>query len=250
MGSRAKPILPPGDNPDLTSGVVQEAKDEAKDNAGTTPPNSEAEAGSSVSTAQTSPPTPPSAFEFSANFKDALNEAVNAPKAEFYIPRSTVLTTKQAETVLTEFASTNSILLPQALMIIAILLQTGGSARSCDGNLSVRVFDKDWKVAQLRSILNKHNLKNSERKLARTLAQSIQEICFLHEVPGNLAKKIIRTHPERQYSLFEQTYLSDFQVDNPRCPEILRRQISETFASKKPGPNPGSKTSKQPRRGK
>ena len=121
-----------------------------------------------------------------------------------------------------------------SLIAIAILLQSGGTTRGCDGNLQTTIASKPYKLSQLRKALSESKLKNCERKLARTLAEPIAEIAFKFSIPGNLSKQIIRAHPERSFTAEETVYLSDFQADNPNCPEIIRRFILEAFDTKKP----------------
>jgi hypothetical protein len=123
----------------------------------------------------------------------------------------------------------------QALAIITVLFQLGGTARSCDGNMSVTLFGKETKLAEIRKILKQNSCNKAERKLARTLATEIQEIAQMLELPGNLYSKIQKKDLERKFSTEEKVWLSDFQSDNESCPIRLRNLILETF--KKPENN-------------
>lgn len=117
----------------------------------------------------------------------------------------------------------------QVKIIIAIHFQQGGTARSCDGNTTIYAFDQDIKLAIIRKALKLTGNKNSERKLARSLATYIHSVCEVLEIPGNLCNKIARLHPENTYSPSEEAWLSDFQADNKDCPPHLREYINETF---------------------
>lgn len=152
---------------------------------------------------------------------------------EVIIPRSTKITPTQAEKVTLAFSEQQQVPRSIATAAISILLQSGGTARGCDGNLSCTISDKIFKLSQVRRVLNDQKLKNCERKLARTLAEPIAMLSLKYKVEGNLSKQIIRLHPEREFSLKDRVYLSDFQADNPECPEILRKFILETFEKRR-----------------
>lgn len=123
----------------------------------------------------------------------------------------------------------------QALAIITVLFQQGGTARSCDGNMNITLFGKEIKLAEIRKILKQNSCNRAERKLARTLATEIQEIAQTLELPGNLYSKIQKKDLEIKFSMEEKVWLSDFQSDNEDCPIKLRNLILETF--KKPENN-------------
>ena len=128
----------------------------------------------------------------------------------------------------------------EAASILAILFQQGGTARSCDGNMSIRIFDQEIKLAQIRKILKENSCDKGERKLARSLADTIQEVCLIMEIPGNLYNKIQKKDLKRTFTMEEKVWLSDFQSDNENCPTELRELILQTFKKEK-----SSKTSKK-----
>lgn len=157
------------------------------------------------------------------------------------VPRSTKLSELQAEEVLTKFAEKHKLTRNETLLVITLLFQTGGTNRSCDGNLTVTVFSKEIRLASLRKTLVECKLKASERKLARTLGTQIFQISKELEIPGNLAKKITREFPERKFSTTELAWLSEFQVDNPECPEESRKLITESFKNRTGNKNKNKK---------
>jgi len=121
----------------------------------------------------------------------------------------------------------------QAIAMIAVLFQGGGCAKGCDGNLTINLFGKALKLADLRKILQDAKCKRAERKHARTLADSIQSISTTLELDGNLYKKIVRSNLELILTPAEKAWLSDFQQDNPNCPSHLRALIVNSFKDKK-----------------
>lgn len=122
--------------------------------------------------------------------------------------------------------------LEEAITVIAILFQQGGTARGCDGNMAVTIFDQIIKLADIRKILKQHSCNKSERKLARSIATETFEISLIMEIPGNLYTKIQKTNLEASYSMDEKIWMSDFQSENPDCPAKIRTLILETFKQK------------------
>lgn len=118
----------------------------------------------------------------------------------------------------------------EALAIVAVLFHLGGTARKCDGNLSVELFGRTTKLAEIRRSLRECGVAKSERKLARSYATEIRDICLQLGIPGNLSTKIQRSNPEfEMFPITEATWLSDFQLENPDCPSELRKLIANTL---------------------
>jgi hypothetical protein len=121
----------------------------------------------------------------------------------------------------------------EAKAAIACIFQQGGTSRSCDGNMTIKVFGKDIKLAEIRKIIKELGHNRGERKLARSMATEIQDICVQLEIPGNLFLKISRTHPDKIFTPEEQAWLSDFQSLNDSTPSDLKLLITESFDQRK-----------------
>jgi hypothetical protein len=164
---------------------------------------------------------------------DTTKELLLKEKKNYIMSRSAKLQPGVVEKIIQELTETAK--LPdkeQALVIIAMLFQQGGTARSCDGNMVVSLFGATVKLADLRKILKNNQCNRAERKLARSLANQIQEICEIMDIPGNLYKKIQKSHLDREFIPEERSWLSDFQSDNEKCPTELKKYILETFKPK------------------
>lgn len=181
-------------------------------------------------------PTAATAINLSENLRNKLQ----IEKNNYITERSSKLQPGVVEMILTKikenFKLENN---EEGASILAILFQQGGTARSCDGNMSIRIFDQDIKLAQIRKILKENSCNKGERKLARSLADTIQEVCLIMEIPGNLYNKIQKKDLKRSFTMEEKVWLSDFQSDNENCPAELRELILQTFKKEK-----FSKTSK------
>jgi hypothetical protein len=161
---------------------------------------------------------------------------------DFILPRSSTITQKQAEAIISTFAKNQDIPIPQAKVAMTLLFQSGGTAKSCDGNLTIQCFGKPIKLSYLRKALTDAKCKGCERKLARYYANEIFTIAKTYKVPGNLFKRISRDTPQRKFSEIEAAWLSDFQVENETCPTDIRFHISETFKKRgEPNNNPPNK---------
>jgi hypothetical protein len=159
-----------------------------------------------------------------------LKKKLHIEKNVYVTARTSKLQRKTAEKIIErtkENLQLNS--REEALAVIAILLQQGGTARSCDGNMTITLFDKEIKLADLRKTLKQMSCNKAERKLARTLANEIYEIALIMELPGNLYLKIQKENLERKFTVEEKIWLSDFQSENENCPVELRTLITETF---------------------
>ena len=163
-----------------------------------------------------------------------LKDVLLKEKTTYVAARTSKLQRGTAEKILEEiknqFELNNR---EEALVVIAILFQQGGTARSCDGNMSISIFDKEFKLADIRKILKQTSCNKGERKLARTLATEIFQVAETIEIPGNLYQKIQKQDLKQTFSLTEKVWLSDFQSDNEDCPLELRELILSSFKSNK-----------------
>lgn len=72
------------------------------------------------------------------------------------------------------------------------------------------------------------------RRLARSLATAIHQICENLNIPGNLARVILAQENNLLTNVTDQdkVWMSDFQNDNDQCPERIRKLISNYFKTK------------------
>ena len=85
--------------------------------------------------------------------------------------------------------------LHEAIATIAVFFQQGGTARSCDENMGIKLFEKSIKLAKIRKILKKNFCNRAERKLARTFANEIQKLAFLNRNFRKFILKNTKTKP-------------------------------------------------------
>ena len=128
------------------------------------------------------------------------------------IPRSSEISPSAVQTILdtvkTDLGLADN---NQAIAAIAVLFQQGGTARSCDGNMTIKLFNKDIKLATVRKSIKNSGFNKGERKLARSMADDIQQVCLKLQLPGNLYQKIKRQNPDYKFNDEDPMWLSDFQ---------------------------------------
>lgn len=167
------------------------------------------------------------------NISTELRAKLNSAKETFVPARSSTLPIGKVEEILEaikkhfQLSTTD-----EAITVVAILFQQGGTARSCHGDMATSLFGKSFKLSEIRKILKQNSCKNSERKLARSLANEIFEICNIMELSGNLSAKIQKSNLEKSFQPEELIWMSDFQAENPTCPFEIRTYILESFKKK------------------
>lgn len=169
-------------------------------------------------------------FNLNQPINEELKKTLETEKKNYIATRSAQLQSGVAEKIILEIAQTQKLDNPyQALVILSMLFQQGGTARSCDGNMVATFQDKTVKLADVRKVLKSNSCNKAERKLARTLADRIYEISLAMEIPGNLYHKVQKLNLEHKFTMEEKVWLSDFQSNNDNCPMEIRKHILDTF---------------------
>ena len=166
-----------------------------------------------------SAPTP----SFSFNMED-----IQALKVENITPPALV-EEKQGDALVTAVADQLKITSTAAFALIAIIIQKGGTSKKAQGNIYAIVNGTRLDLNTLREIAKKANFTFTLRQWARTYGTMIFKTCYAHGIEGDLAKKISRNRPEIQDE--EKIWLSNFQMDNPNCPENVRKLLLEHYQS-------------------
>jgi hypothetical protein len=167
------------------------------------------------------------------NLDEKFLTKLDTEKKKYVPSRSAKLPEAKVSDILSEIKKNfNLTSQNEAIATLALLFQQGGSARGCDGNMSITIFDQTVKLADIRKILKNNSCNKAERKLARSLASEIYAVCFRMNVPGNLYNKISKLDLNVTYAIKESAWMSDFQSDNPDCPSEIKNLILQTFKEK------------------
>lgn len=163
------------------------------------------------------------------------SEFMNKLKAEknnLTVPRSNKILQTTANKIVTQVQQEYNLNdTEEAFAVIAVFVQQGATARNCDGNMTIKIFDAIVKLSSLRKIFNANGAKNGIRKFAKTYAAKFLEITTALELPGNLYSKVIRLNPDRFFTIKEKAALSDYQSANEDLSSEIRALIQGTFKS-------------------
>lgn len=124
----------------------------------------------------------------------------------------------------------------EAFTALAIILQKGGTSKRAQGDIYAIVNNKRLTLRQIRDIMEAIRTNFTLRQWARTYATLIQQVSSHFGIEGDLAKKFRRESPELVSELSRNDFfwLSNFQQDNPNCPENVRKLIRKHFNDKFP----------------
>lgn len=110
----------------------------------------------------------------------------------------------------------------------AIIIQKGGTSRRASSQQEVTYGSARMTLGEIRDMCNGH--KMTVRQLARACRDEIYEMIKGlddEKLGGNLAKRFEREYPDA--TLEEKMWASDFQTDNPNCPERVRRWLINDY---------------------
>lgn len=148
-------------------------------------------------------------------------------------PRQSVISPEQQSRLVAKVQKRKDCPRFAAISGITMLLQTGGSSASCTGNHTFTFQNYIFKLSELRTDVKEVTGNNSSmRKVARSFATRIFITAKAIGEPGNLYRKIQRMDPEFTWETDDIYWCSDFQANNPDCPERIRSTINRTFSTK------------------
>lgn len=135
--------------------------------------------------------------------------------------------------LITELSKKLSCSQETAFVGTCLICQRGGTAKRAQGNIFVVIDGIRFELNLIRQVMNDNKIKSTLRQFARTHADKIFNISYRFGVEGDLAKKISRRYPSLDQ--LEKTWLSNFQMDNPNCPENVKNILMEHYEYLFPG---------------
>jgi hypothetical protein len=119
----------------------------------------------------------------------------------------------------------------ECYIAITIILQKGGTSKRMSGSQEAVYGDQSITLSSIREACK--NNKITVRQLARTLREQIIDVMKTLDDPdleGNLARKFARAHPDATQE--EKYWASDFQTDNPECPDRVREWLIADYTER------------------
>ena len=117
-----------------------------------------------------------------------------------------------------------------AWLLVAAVLQLGGSNQKAGNSISYTVNNFTLTSQQLNNIVKKITKSGTNRQLARSISDNIAEIATHLNIPGDLHSQILLEHPD--LTNYEKVWCSNFQTQNPNCPERVREWLVNNFKSR------------------
>jgi hypothetical protein len=116
------------------------------------------------------------------------------------------------------------------LILVAGVLQLGGSNQKSGNAVTYNLGEYSLSSQQLNNFIKKIVKNGTNRQLARTIADEIAEIALAINIPGDLHTQMLLEYPN--ISDTEKAWCSNFQTQNPNCPENVRKWLVENFRSR------------------
>ena len=118
------------------------------------------------------------------------------------------------------------------LIILTKFLQRGGSNKNAQNNITIVHVTATEKTVHfnaeiLITILKQINEKATIRQFAKGICNEIAQIAMILKIPGDLSNKIKFDYPN--ISEDELAWASNFQTQNPNCPELIRNWLVKNF---------------------
>jgi hypothetical protein len=214
--------------------------------AATTPPIPATPSATTSPPAAAAPPaptTPPAASDQTdlnspTNLLNNLLNSIKENPTKFETiteTNSATISDSQSFELIQTLATRKGVNTDVSLVAIAIICQKGGTSKKAVGSIYAVVNGKTFQLDEIRNTISSTgNFKKiSLRQWARTNASIIHTISESYGIPGDLFKKISRKVDN--VSISDSYWLSNFQMDNPNCPQNQRNLILAHFQDLFPG---------------
>lgn len=125
-----------------------------------------------------------------------------------------------------------------ALAVIGLFstLQAGGINNSKRSNVKITVGSISFESKKINSQIIKHCRSVTPRQVAKIFANQILRCAIKYNIPGNAYIYITRHYPQLlnvdNRNEHEKYWCSDFQTDNPECPEYIRTALKARYNDK------------------
>lgn len=101
--------------------------------------------------------------------------------------------------------------------------QNGGSNKNV-GMVAYSLNDYTLSNIELNKVIASIDKEATPRQFFRGIRDDVQQLAAVFNEPGDLSKLMLVDNPDA--SIQEQTWCSNFQTNNPNCPEKVREWLS------------------------
>ena len=145
------------------------------------------------------------------------------------ISSSTKTSEDELYKILGEIAKNRKCSEADAFKALALLSQIGATSPRAQEHVKVTLNGIDFKIGLIRNILKSVTQKRTLRRLAKTYATEFHNMSKKSDIAGNLFNKIKLNYPNANIKDQDRHWYSDYQSDNPDCPETIRHQINTYY---------------------
>lgn len=117
-----------------------------------------------------------------------------------------------------------------AWILLTGVLQLGGSNQKAGNSVSYRVGEYTLTSQQLTNNIKKVVKNGTSRQLARSVANDVATIAIALNLPGDLHSQMALEFPNMSDA--EKVWCSNFQTQNPNCPDNVRKWLVENYKSR------------------
>lgn len=114
-----------------------------------------------------------------------------------------------------------------AYIFVAGLMQKGGSNQKAGNSIHFSFQGKSLSSQEFNKILNNVHKGATNRQFARSIGTDIVNVALAFELPGDLHSQMKLDEPN--LTLQESVWCSNFQTQNPDCPDSVRHWLVDNY---------------------
>lgn len=112
-------------------------------------------------------------------------------------------------------------------------LQAGGTNKNKRSNIKITIAGIGFESRKVNEFINRYCKNITPRQLARIISNDIYLVSKRYNITGNAYVSLKRFYPHLLIEQeFERFWASDFQAENPSCPEYIRTALRHRYVDK------------------
>jgi hypothetical protein len=165
---------------------------------------------------------------------DLLNEALAANVEVSNMPDKLTATNKQINDIVTDISRHYNVPLTLGYIGLCSTLQAGGTNKNKRTNIKITIGGISFESRKINEFIYRYCKNLTPRQLARILSNDIFLIATKYKITGNAYVSLRRYYPQLllETNPDERFWASDFQAENPNCPEYIRTALRHRYVDK------------------
>lgn len=164
---------------------------------------------------------------------DLLKEAAELPPSTIERPVKEIKK-ETFDALIREISTAYQCSLPAALVGLFSTLQAGGTNKNKRSNVKISVAGTSFESKKINELIAKHCKDFTPRQFAGYFRNDIFKLSKIHDITGNAYVSLRRQYPYciTETNQDEKYWASDFQLDNPACPPLVRQGLQQRYNDK------------------